>query len=178
MTTPTTAEQIGESPCVIGGASALSPMPALSDLLSLAEDLAARHEAGGTEEETHDAMVVRALGATIARLEGELEVERLRLAACAVAAWGGEVRGVLRPYDSESLRAVVALRTRSDAAERRVEAVTALVHAAYNEGWDTGTYDAHEDEASNTKVRDLDWAYSKARAALAAASGDTATTEG
>lgn len=114
-----------------------------------------------------------ALRATIARLEGEKRNLALKLQQV------DEELAVDGHYNTvEKAILVRAQANRADAAERRVAAVTALVRTAYDEGWDTGTYDAHDEEALNSKVRDSDWEYSKARAALAAASGDTATTEG
>ena len=185
--------------------------------------------------EEAEAQELASARATIARLEGELEVERMCLAACAVAAWGGEVRDTLSPYDSDSLRAVVALRTRADAAEkerdflvseyeravriephgwahaaahlynaianaqatanvdymvkfkdradaaeRRVEAVlsegalVAAAKAAFAERTGADPSTATPDEIDQY----IEIADATIRAALAAASGDTATTEG
>ncbi len=163
MTTPTTAEQpepaIKWTQSLLHHAAFPDPISQHCAIPAREVEAAARYLAS-VELEILDAR------ATIARLEGELEVERMCLAACAVAAWGGEVRDTLSPYDSDSLRAVVALRTRADAAERRVEAA---VMAAIEQ-----TISEVDRQVVPPAAQCIDYS-AILRAALAAASGDTAT---
>lgn len=72
---------------------------------------------------------VRELEAAVMGVNEELERERLRLAACGVAA-RGESRSVNTIYTSDSLKAVVALRTRAERAERERERMREVVEAA------------------------------------------------
>lgn len=188
MTTPTTAEQTEPA---IKWAQSLLHHAAFPDPVSMycaipahSVEAAARYLAS-VERENEDAR------ATIARLEGELEVERMRLAACAVAARGGEVRDILPPYDSDSLRAVVALRTRADAAERRVEAVTsdAAVDAAaralcdgfrvvHIDGEDYQWFDNCTEEGKNVWRGLAKLTIAGALAAASGAADGASTTEG
>lgn len=60
---------------------------------------------------------------------GDAERERMRLAACSVAANGGSLDNMLPEYDSASLRDVVRLRERADGLERKnTELLAALMH--------------------------------------------------
>lgn len=159
MTTPTTAEQI----------DAVLAEHGLQTLYMLADDA--------------DSARLRSVAATIARLEGELIAEQRAHEEIASACFAAGAQ----TDDGTSLSAVRSLvslltteRTRADAAERRVEAVLseAAVDAAAKALCRAKVGTPDDIEVKSYHPTYAEWAQVALRAALAAASGDTATTEG
>jgi hypothetical protein len=70
---------------------------------------------------------IRAQAAEVERLRAECERERMRLAACGVAANGGTVEGMDPAYDSASLQDVLRLRARVDEWKADHERAVALI---------------------------------------------------
>lgn len=163
MTTPTTAEQVNAVVREFGQGQ-------MVDVLDIDN---VRFIAKSTVQTlVHNmAQGILSARATIARLEGEMNVLR-------------PVVNKDMPVAAENISEILAenraLRTRADAATRRVEALTSdvAVEAAAKASWELVRDAVWDDTTDEMKALWRRESLVAIRAALAAASGDTATTEG